>query len=87
MRMSRSAQKLRDEDINPCLKETDGSKKCLEANNYNRDLCTYHFLRYKMCRKFWNNIMIERRKNGIIPNMPTAEERRTILEEYKAIPY
>ncbi|XP_051879353.1 coiled-coil-helix-coiled-coil-helix domain-containing protein 7 [Pristis pectinata] len=85
--MPGNVRKLRDEDINPCIEETDASKKCLEANNYNKDMCSYYFLRYKMCRKFWNNIMVQRRRNGVRPEMPTANERKEILEEYKEKPY
>ncbi|XP_069777567.1 coiled-coil-helix-coiled-coil-helix domain-containing protein 7 [Narcine bancroftii] len=85
--MPGNVRKLRDEDINPCIEETDASKKCLEANNYTKDRCSSYFLRYKMCRKFWNGIMVQRRLNGVKPEMPTAKEREKILEEYKERPY
>lgn len=35
------------------LKETDASRKCMDDNNYNKDMCTAYFLKYKSCRKFW----------------------------------
>lgn len=35
------------------LKETDASAKCMDDNNYNKDMCTDYFLKYKSCRKFW----------------------------------
>ncbi|XP_020376173.1 coiled-coil-helix-coiled-coil-helix domain-containing protein 7 [Rhincodon typus] len=85
--MPGNVRKLRDEDTNPCLEETDASRKCLEANSYNKDMCTDYFLRYKTCRKFWNNIMIQRRRNGISPDMPTAKDRKEILEECIKKPY
>ncbi|XP_060099758.1 coiled-coil-helix-coiled-coil-helix domain-containing protein 7 isoform X1 [Heteronotia binoei] len=69
------------------LHESDASRKCMDDSNYNKDMCTVHFLRYKNCRKFWNGIMIQRRKDGIKPAMPTAEERKNILESRERIPY
>lgn len=35
------------------LKETDASRKCMDENNYKKDMCTIYFLKYKDCRKFW----------------------------------
>ncbi|XP_033011158.1 coiled-coil-helix-coiled-coil-helix domain-containing protein 7 isoform X2 [Lacerta agilis] len=85
--MSRKLQRLRDHDINPCLVEADASSKCMDKNNYNRDACTLYFLRYKSCKKFWNGIVMQRRKDGIKPDMPTAEEREKILASIGRIPY
>ncbi|XP_006633978.2 coiled-coil-helix-coiled-coil-helix domain-containing protein 7 [Lepisosteus oculatus] len=86
-KMSPNARKLRDQDTNPCIEETDGSRKCLDGNNYNRDMCSAYFLRYKNCRKFWHNIMIQRRRDGVKPDMPAAEERQKILEALGGKPY
>ncbi|XP_054841678.1 coiled-coil-helix-coiled-coil-helix domain-containing protein 7 isoform X2 [Eublepharis macularius] len=80
-------RRVRDDDNNPCILETDASRKCMDDNSYNKDMCTIHFLRYKNCRKFWNGIMMQRRKDGIQPNMPTAEEREKILESIGGMPY
>ncbi|XP_034982078.1 coiled-coil-helix-coiled-coil-helix domain-containing protein 7 isoform X1 [Zootoca vivipara] len=85
--MSRKVQRLRDHDINPCLVEADASSKCMDKNNYNKDACTLYFLRYKSCKKFWNGIVMQRRKDGIKPDMPTAEEREKILASVGKIPY
>ncbi|XP_048364248.1 coiled-coil-helix-coiled-coil-helix domain-containing protein 7 [Sphaerodactylus townsendi] len=85
--MSRKQQRFRDDDTNPCILETDASRKCMDDNNYNKDMCTIHFLKYKSCRKFWHGIMIQRRQSGIQPAMPTAEERMEILESIGGIPY
>ncbi|KAL8182114.1 UNVERIFIED_CONTAM: hypothetical protein K2H54_044344 [Gekko kuhli] len=85
--MSRKQQRLLDNDTNPCILEIDASRKCMDDNNYNKDMCTVHFLRYKHCRKFWNSIKIQRRKDGIEPAMPTAKERKNILESMERIPY
>ncbi|XP_059837197.1 coiled-coil-helix-coiled-coil-helix domain-containing protein 7 [Hypanus sabinus] len=85
--MPGNVRKLRDEDTNPCIEEGDASKKCLEANNYNKNMCSYYFLRYKMCRKFWNDVTVQRRRSGVKPEMPTAKERKEILEDYQEKPY
>ncbi|KAI1243395.1 Coiled-coil-helix-coiled-coil-helix domain-containing protein 7, partial [Lamprotornis superbus] len=63
-RMSRHAKKLRDHDINPCVAETDATTKCMNDNNYNKDMCTDYFLKYKNCRKFWHEIMMQRKRSG-----------------------
>nr|XP_025041938.1 coiled-coil-helix-coiled-coil-helix domain-containing protein 7 isoform X1 [Pelodiscus sinensis] len=88
--MSRNVQRLRDHDTNPCMAvrlETDASRHCMENNNYRRDMCTSYFLKYKNCRKFWHAIMIQRRKDGVKPNMPAAEERENILKSMGRMPY
>ncbi|XP_042690422.1 coiled-coil-helix-coiled-coil-helix domain-containing protein 7 isoform X2 [Centrocercus urophasianus] len=51
--MPKYAQQLRDHDRNPCIAETDASRKCMDDNNYKKDMCTDYFLKYKNCRKFW----------------------------------
>ncbi|NXP53815.1 CHCH7 protein, partial [Heliornis fulica] len=79
-RMSRRVQQLRDHDTNPCIMETDASRKCMDDNNYNKDMCTAYFLQYRNCRKFWQDIMMQRRRNGVKPDMPSAEERKKMLE-------
>lgn len=35
------------------FQESDGSQKCLDANNYDKSMCSAYFLRYKNCRKYW----------------------------------
>ncbi|NXD75082.1 CHCH7 protein, partial [Halcyon senegalensis] len=79
-RMSRHAQQLRDRDTNPCVAETDASTKCMVDNNYKKDMCTAYFLKYRNCRKFWHDIMMQRKRNGVKPEMPSAEEREKMLE-------
>ncbi|KAJ1191929.1 hypothetical protein NDU88_001242 [Pleurodeles waltl] len=44
---------MRDHDLNPCLEETDASVKCMDDNNYKKELCNTFFMKYKNCRKFW----------------------------------
>ncbi|XP_001368561.1 coiled-coil-helix-coiled-coil-helix domain-containing protein 7 [Monodelphis domestica] len=80
-------KRLRDPDVNPCLSESDASTRCMDENNYDREMCTTCFLKYKNCRKFWNAIMIERRRNGVKPHMPTAAEREKILGAMGKMPY
>ncbi|XP_075684434.1 coiled-coil-helix-coiled-coil-helix domain-containing protein 7 isoform X1 [Rhinoderma darwinii] len=48
-----SHRNMRAVDINPCLEESEASSKCLDVNNYQRDMCALYFIRYKQCRKFW----------------------------------
>ncbi|XP_043834201.1 coiled-coil-helix-coiled-coil-helix domain-containing protein 7 [Dromiciops gliroides] len=80
-------KRLRDPDINPCLSESDASTRCMDENNYDKDMCSTSFLKYKNCRKFWNAIMLERRRNGVKPPMPTAAEREKILGAMEKMPY
>ncbi|KAG2458485.1 coiled-coil-helix-coiled-coil-helix domain-containing protein 7 isoform X2 [Erpetoichthys calabaricus] len=81
------ARKLRDSDINPCLEESDASRKCLDMNNYSKDKCTLYFLHYKNCRAFWNNIAAQRRRDGVKPVIPPADERVRILQDIGGKPY
>ncbi|KAI5242614.1 Coiled-Coil-Helix-Coiled-Coil-Helix Domain-Containing Protein 7 [Manis pentadactyla] len=87
VRMPMVSQRLRDPDINPCLSESDASTRCMDENNYDRERCSTYFLKYKNCRKFWNSVMIQRRRNGMKPSMPTAEERDEILGAIGKMPY
>lgn len=85
--MDRKARKLRDQDINPCLEETQASHKCMEHYNYDRNMCGAYFQNYKNCRKFWHNVMVQRRRDGVKPEMPTAAERQDILTALGGKPY
>ncbi|XP_077348848.1 coiled-coil-helix-coiled-coil-helix domain-containing protein 7 [Lithobates pipiens] len=78
---------LRNIDTNPCLEEHDASTKCMNTNNYRREMCSYYFIRYKECRKFWHAILLKRRAEGLSPAMPTAEERKHILASFDSVPY
>ncbi|KAJ8376676.1 hypothetical protein SKAU_G00072560 [Synaphobranchus kaupii] len=86
-KMTSIVRKLRDHDSNPCIEESDGSRKCLDVNNYNKEMCTAYFLRYKNCRKFWHEIMLQRRRGGVKPEMPTEDERQQILADLGRKPY
>ncbi|XP_068093512.1 coiled-coil-helix-coiled-coil-helix domain-containing protein 7 isoform X2 [Hyperolius riggenbachi] len=86
--MSRAEKmRMRNVDNHPCLEESDNSLKCLDVNNYQKDKCTEFFIKYKECKKFWHAIVIQRRRQGITPVMPTAEERKHILASYGHVPY
>lgn len=78
----KKASRLMDDEKNPCLKEHKLSFKCLDENNFNRDTCTGYFENYKRCKEFWNNIRVERRRAGIVPNLPPADEREQIKKDY-----
>ncbi|CAH2285258.1 coiled-coil-helix-coiled-coil-helix domain-containing 7 [Pelobates cultripes] len=84
--MSRN-KRMRDQDLNPCMKESDASSKCMDDNNYQKEMCTIYFIKYKNCRKFWNEVMTKRRREGVTPYMPTAEERDNILRSFESVPY
>ncbi|XP_072306459.1 coiled-coil-helix-coiled-coil-helix domain-containing protein 7 [Eucyclogobius newberryi] len=85
--MEKNNRKLRSEDINPCLVETDASRMCMEHHGYERDRCGMYFQNYKNCRKYWHNIMIQRRRDGVKPEMPTAAERQEMLAALGRKPY
>ncbi|XP_077991464.1 coiled-coil-helix-coiled-coil-helix domain-containing protein 7-like [Glandiceps talaboti] len=72
------AKRLTDADNNPCTVEANASFQCLHDYNFNRDSCMTEFYTYKNCKKFWNQVMAERRKNGVRPALPPAEERDSI---------
>uniref|UniRef100_A0A8C5PBJ7 Coiled-coil-helix-coiled-coil-helix domain-containing protein 7 n=1 Tax=Leptobrachium leishanense TaxID=445787 RepID=A0A8C5PBJ7_9ANUR len=84
--MSRN-RRMRDLDLNPCIKETDASSKCMDENNYRKEMCTLYFIKYKNCRKFWNDVMMHRKRDGVTPYMPTAEERENMLNSLGRVPY
>ncbi|CAL9687274.1 unnamed protein product [Knipowitschia caucasica] len=85
--MDKNTRKLRNEDINPCLAETDASRMCMDYHNYERERCAAYFQNYKNCRKYWHNIMIQRRRDGVKPDMPTAAERQEMLAALGQKPY
>ncbi|XP_077411246.1 coiled-coil-helix-coiled-coil-helix domain-containing protein 7 isoform X2 [Vanacampus margaritifer] len=85
--MDKNSRKLRNQDRNPCIEESDASHKCLDSYNYNKNMCTAYFQRYKSCRKYWHNLMVQRRGEGTKPDMPTAAERQEILSGIGGKPY
>ncbi|XP_052008597.1 coiled-coil-helix-coiled-coil-helix domain-containing protein 7-like [Xyrauchen texanus] len=81
------ARKVRNVDINPCIEESDGSQKCLDAYNYDKSMCSAYFMRYTNCRKYWHAVMLQRRRDGVKPDMPTAEEREQVITGLGGKPY
>ncbi|KAM9839546.1 coiled-coil-helix-coiled-coil-helix domain-containing protein 7 isoform 1-T2 [Aulostomus maculatus] len=78
---------LRKQDINPCLDESTASQKCSETYSQDKTMCLTYFQRYKNCRKYWHNIMVQRRRDGVKPHMPTADERQEMLAAIGGKPY
>ncbi|XP_060830014.1 coiled-coil-helix-coiled-coil-helix domain-containing protein 7 [Bombus pascuorum] len=68
--------------INPCLREYNISWKCLEDNKYETNNCTMQFENYKLCKKFWKEVVFNRKVQDIKPYLPLPEEREQIKEEY-----
>ncbi|XP_068604145.1 coiled-coil-helix-coiled-coil-helix domain-containing protein 7 [Brachionichthys hirsutus] len=85
--MGRAPQKVRNRDTNPCIDEGDASLKCLDEHNYDKSCCSAHFQRYKNCRKYWHSVMLQRRGDGVRPDMPTAAERQELLDAIGGKPY
>ncbi|XP_038622713.1 coiled-coil-helix-coiled-coil-helix domain-containing protein 7 isoform X1 [Tachyglossus aculeatus] len=80
-------RKLKDPDVNPCLAESDASNRCMNDHNYDRDRCVVHFLKYKNCKRFWNSVMVQRRRSGVHPPLPPAAEREEMLRAMGERPY
>ncbi|XP_038056924.1 uncharacterized protein LOC119728677 [Patiria miniata] len=76
-----NAKKWTDKDNNPCVAEANASYKCLHETNFDRKSCQTYFVNYQNCQRFWLKISKERRKLGIKPPLPTAEERNKILQD------
>ncbi|XP_068160620.1 coiled-coil-helix-coiled-coil-helix domain-containing protein 7 [Antennarius striatus] len=85
--MDKNVRKVRNQDTNPCIDESDASLKCLDAHNYDKSQCSAYFLRYKNCRKYWHSMMLQRRRAGLKPDMPTANERQELLDAIGGKPY
>lgn len=81
----RESTQVSHEDNNPCLKEQDLSYKCLNDNAYDRDKCSLYFQNYRNCKKFWQTVARLRRRDGIKPNMPPANERQPYIEKYRKL--
>ena len=74
-----------DDDTNYCLVEANASMKCLSRNNYNKDACENYFAMYKSCKKEWNEIKNERRRQGLTPNPSRDEMVALKLEKNKRL--
>lgn len=68
------------EDINPCIAESDQSFQCLARGGYDKDKCGAAFHNFNECKKFWAAVKLKRRQNGLEPCMPGLFERKQIIE-------
>ncbi|XP_018006490.1 coiled-coil-helix-coiled-coil-helix domain-containing protein 7 [Hyalella azteca] len=68
-----------DDRNNPCVKEHNLTHQCLDRNNFDHAICRAYFENYKVCKKFWGDISLQRRRAGLKPYLPTPEERPAIL--------
>ena len=71
--MAKKLTRVSDEDNNYCSVESNASMKCLSKNGYNKDACEAYFTAYKDCKKEFNALKSERRRQGLIPNPPPEE--------------
>ncbi|XP_015117333.1 coiled-coil-helix-coiled-coil-helix domain-containing protein 7 [Diachasma alloeum] len=67
---------------NPCFEESEGTRKCLEKNVYDRKPCFLYFENFKRCKQFWNIVKWTRRSEGIEPELPPPDERKKIKAEF-----
>ncbi|KAG7219574.1 hypothetical protein INR49_019001 [Caranx melampygus] len=82
IQMDKNTKKLRNQDINPCIEESDASHRCLDTSNYDKSMCSAYFQRYKNSQHH-----VGGRRNGVKPDMPSAEERREMLTAIGGKPY
>ena len=66
----------------PCALESMQSMKCLEENDYNRNLCMAQFANYRACKKFWGEVYSARKRAGIQPHMTPIEDRAAMKALY-----
>lgn len=78
----RAYDRVRNTDTNPCLRESQMSMDCMSRNGYDRDKCYDYFMNYRSCLNFWKKVAKQRRKQGIKPEIPPAEERAVIWENF-----
>jgi cytochrome c oxidase assembly protein subunit 23 len=78
----RNASRWADDTSNACIKESELSLKCIMDNDFDRDKCSLFFQNYRNCLDFWKRVYRDRRRAGVQPAMPPAEERDAIKAEY-----
>ena len=52
----------------------------MDEKNYDKDACYNQFMNFKNCKKFWTDIIKQRRRDQILPEIPPPEEREEILK-------
>jgi len=63
-------RKWTDRGVNFCLDEANASYKCLSDNGYDKDKCEEYFEAYRNCKKEFNKLKAERRRQGLPPIPP-----------------
>ena len=63
-------RKWTDRAVNFCLDEANASYKCLSDNGYDKAKCEDYFEAYRNCKKEFNKIKAERRRQGLPPLPP-----------------
>ena len=56
--------------------------RCLENNGYDKTKCGAAFDNYNVCKKFWNDVRLNRRRAGIEPYIPVPEDRPAMMSKY-----
>lgn len=74
---------LSDIEKNPCWEESQMSYRCLSENNFDKDLCSNAFQNYRNCKKFWNCVVKSRKVQGIIPPLPSNNDRAEARAFYR----
>ena len=74
---SKNLKRWSDDNTNYCLDEANASMKCLSKNGYDKNACERYFELYKDCKKEFNGIKNERRRQGLFPN-PDPEEMKEL---------
>ena len=70
------------EENDPCFNEHKISMKCLNDNAYDYDKCQDSFDNYSSCKKFWNSVITQRKRDNILPHLPSLEQRDQIKKEF-----
>ncbi|GAB6029947.1 hypothetical protein CHUAL_005642 [Chamberlinius hualienensis] len=52
------------------------AQRCLEHNSGDKDQCGLEFENYKRCKRFWLDVVEDRKRKGIHPFLPDNQEER-----------
>ncbi|KAL5016056.1 hypothetical protein ScPMuIL_005645 [Solemya velum] len=81
----RQASKHLDVEKNPCIMEQDFAFRCMDEHDYDREKCSRHFQNYKNCREFWSFVTRDRKRKGVKPYLPPADEREEVKKQYSKV--
>jgi len=68
---------------NPCLNEQKQVQRCMDKSGYDKEKCQLHMNNYNTCKRFWGEVRVRRRREGL-PPLPPPEEREAIKKEFLA---